>query len=109
MHNAAPSRSDNGGASFLGEVVAAVREMVDAKRWVLESVPRVHERHLQALAVGQGSDLPPVAAPAAAPVAVPEGAPPALVGALVLEAFPPRGVVHLLERQHTQVGGRAGG
>lgn len=89
-------------------MVAAVKEMLASKRWVLDSVPRLHERHLQALALGQGSDLPPVQAPAAAPVAVPQGAPPALVGALVLEAFPPRGVVHLLEKQHTQVGGRAG-
>lgn len=26
------------------------------------------------------------------------------VGALVLEAFPPRGIIHFLEKQHTQVG-----
>lgn len=99
-----PRRSDNGGASFLGEVVTAVKEMVETKQWALDSIPRVHEPFLQTLATGQGSDLPSVAALPVAPVAVPEGAPASLVGALVLEAFPPRGVIHFLEKQHTQVG-----
>lgn len=29
----------------------------------------------------------------------------AQLGALILEAFPPRGIIHLLEKQHTQVSG----
>ncbi|KAL4428043.1 hypothetical protein ABPG75_002132 [Micractinium tetrahymenae] len=98
----AVAESDNGGASFLGEVVAAVKEMVEGSRWQLESVPRLHPAHEVALAEGQGSDLPPVQPPAAAPVQLPEGASPALAGALVLEAFPPRGIIHFLEKQHTQ-------
>ncbi|PSC75984.1 nuclear cap-binding subunit 1 [Micractinium conductrix] len=95
------AESDNGGASFLGEVVAAVKEMVDSGSWQLESVPRLHAAHEVVLAAGQGSDLPRVEAPAAPPVALPEGAGPELVGALVLEAYPPRGIIRLLEKQHT--------
>lgn len=72
-------RSDNGGASFLGQVVAAVKEMVEGGRWQLESVPRLHPAHEVALAEGQGSDLPAVQPPAAAPVQLPEGASPAVV------------------------------
>ncbi len=67
-------RSDSGGASFLGEVVEAVREMVVAQQWQLESVPRLHVSHEVALAEAQGSDLPAVAVPVQAPVQVPEGA-----------------------------------
>ncbi len=75
-------RSDNGGASFLGEVVAAVKEMVEAGRWQLESVPRLHPAHEVALAEGQGSDLPAVQPPTAAPVELPEDANPAMVRGL---------------------------
>lgn len=95
------AESDNGGASFLAEVVSAVKAMAAAAAWQLESVPRLHLAHEAALAEAQGSDLPPLEAPAAAPVAIPEGASDALVGALVLEAFPPRGIIRLLEAQHT--------
>jgi hypothetical protein len=74
-------RSDNGGASFLGEVMAATNEAAAAQAWQLESVPRLHPQHEVALAEAKGSDLPPVAAPQQAPVAIPEGAAPALVSA----------------------------
>jgi nuclear cap-binding protein subunit 1 len=96
------AESDNGGASFLGQVFSAVKEMADSQAWVLVSVPRLHEPHLQLLAEAQGSDLPPLTLPAGVPVIFPEGASPALVGALVLEAFPPRGIVHLIEKEKTQ-------
>lgn len=72
-------RSDNGGASFLGEVFAAVKEMADSQQWVVEAVPRLHEPHLQLLAEAQGCDLPPMAVPPGVPVPIPEGASPALV------------------------------
>lgn len=76
----APSgRSDNGGASFLGQVFAAVKGMAESQGWVLISVPRLHEPHLQLLAEAQGCDLPPLALPAGVPVIFPEGASPALV------------------------------
>ena len=85
-----------------------MKEMVDSGSWQLESVPRLHAAHEVVLAAGQGSDLPRVEAPAAPPVALPEGAGPELVGALVLEAYPPRGIIRLLEKQHTLVRGRGG-
>ncbi|GAB4821122.1 hypothetical protein N2152v2_008168 [Parachlorella kessleri] len=98
------AESDNGGASFLGEVVEAVKEMIDSNRWELEAIPRVHLPHEAQLGTALLHDVPAGAleAPAQAPVAIPEGAPSALVGALVLEALPPRGVLRLLDPQHTQ-------
>ena len=77
-------RSDNGAASFLGEVVAAVRAMVEASQWQLESVPRVHLAQEVALAEAQGSELPAVQAPQQAPVQLPERATPASVSATFL-------------------------
>ena len=84
-------RSDNGAASFLGEAVAAVRAMVDASQWQLESVPRVHLAQEVALAEAQGSDLPALQAPQQAPVQLPEGATPALVSAGFLLCYAPLG------------------
>ncbi len=76
---AALRRSDNGGASFLGQVFAAVKGMADSQQWVLISVPRLHEPHLQLLAEAQGCDLPALVLPAGVPVVFPEGASQALV------------------------------
>lgn len=55
--------------------------MAESQGWVLISVPRLHEPHLQLLAEAQGCDLPPLALPAGVPVIFPEGASPALVRA----------------------------
>jgi nuclear cap-binding protein subunit 1 len=98
--------SDSGAASFLPGAVAAVAEMAANARWRLEAVPRVHLPLEATLATAERAHA--VAAPhvpAAPPVALPRGAGPALAGALVLRAFPPRGVLALLEPQHTH-GGR---
>eukprot|EP00887_Chlorella_sp_A99_P001913 scaffold18.g1913.t1 len=99
------AESDSGAASFLGEVLTAVKQMKELEHWQLVTVPRVHLPYEAALAAGATHALPalaPAPPPAGAPlVPAPEGAGPALVGALVLSAYPPRGVVRLLEARHT--------
>lgn len=94
--------SDNGAASFLSDVVAAVKEMRDSATWELQGVPMVHMGMEVWLAgASQSHILEPLMVPASPPVPVPTGASNALIGALVLQAFPPRGILRLLEDQHT--------
>lgn len=81
--------------------MAAVTQMAELQHWQSLSIPWVHTEYEAALATGQPHDLPEMPIPTAVPVTVPEGASPALQRALVLAAFPPRGMIHYLDPQHT--------
>lgn len=102
-----PHRSDNGGASFLGQVFEAVKGMADSQQWVLVTVPRLHEPHLQLLAEAQGCDLPQLALPSAVPVIFPEGASSALVRKGSFAQPSTANGVHPASRSHAP--GRGGG
>lgn len=96
------AESDNGGASFLPEAVAAMKGMIEGEAWQLQGIPRVHMGLEVTLANAPQSHA--VAAPEvpnSPPVAIPEGASDTYAGALVLQAFPPRGIVRFLEATHT--------
>lgn len=96
------AESDNGGASFLGEVVVSIKRMVASGDWTLLSIPRVHlplEATLATATEVHEISVPEV--PSSPPVAIPEGASDVLVAALVLNAYPPRGIIKFLEPQHT--------
>lgn len=96
------AESDNGGASFITELVGAIKTMIDTKSWHLEGIPRVHvdlEATLATAAQTHGITTPTVAA--TPPVEIPESASDTLAGSLVLKAFPPRGILRLLEDKHT--------
>lgn len=96
------AESDNGGASFISELVTAVKTMIDSESWHLEGIPRVHIDVEATLATAPQTHTitTPVVA-ATAPVKIPQGASDTLAGALVLQAFPPRGILRLLEDKHT--------
>lgn len=74
-HLSSSCRSDNGGASFLPEVVSAIKQMVEERYWQLEGIPRVHIPLEPTLAEGQPHALPGVAIGTEVPVATPDGAP----------------------------------
>ncbi len=96
------AESDNGGASFITEVVTAIKTMVSTDTWHLEGIPRVHEDVEATLATAPQTHV--IATPTVAatpPVDIPSGASDTLAGALVLQAFPPRGMLRLLEDKHT--------
>jgi nuclear cap-binding protein subunit 1 len=100
--NDAVAESDNGGASFITEVVTAVKTMIEGESWHLEGIPRVHTDLEATLATAPQTHVianPTVAA--TPPVGIPQGASDTLTGALVLQAFPPRGILRLLEDKHT--------
>jgi nuclear cap-binding protein subunit 1 len=94
--------SDNGGASFITEVVTAIKTMIESEAWHLEGIPRVHIDVEATLATAPQTHLitTPTVSPTP-PVDIPENVSDTLAGALVLQAFPPRGIIRLLESKHT--------
>jgi nuclear cap-binding protein subunit 1 len=96
------AESDNGGASFLAQVVAAVAQMAGDARWQLDGVPRVHLGVEATLATAERSHhLAAPAVPRAPALPLPAGAPPALAAALLQQAFPARGIIRFIDAQHT--------
>jgi nuclear cap-binding protein subunit 1 len=96
------AESDNGGASFITELVTAIKTMIDTELWHLQGIPRVHidvEATLATAPQTHAITTPTVAA--TPPVEIPQGASDTLAGALVLKGFPPRGILRLLENKHT--------
>ena len=96
------AESDNGGASFLTEVMEAVKAMIENETWELPGIARVHmglEVTLANAPQTHSVSLPNI--PTSPPVTIPEGASDTLAGALVLQAFPPRGIIRFLEPKHT--------
>ena len=74
------SRSDSGGASFLGDVWTAMQEWRESAAWRPVSVPALDLQHYEAtLAVGGPAELRPPALPDRPPL-VPDDASPAEVG-----------------------------
>jgi len=96
-------RNDSAAASFLPEVLEAIKEIVSSGNWILQSVPRVHVAFEATLATANENHalLDPVV-PVSVPVEFPEGGSNSLLAALVLDAYPPRGIIHFLDPQHTQ-------
>lgn len=109
--------SDCAAATFLPLLYQAVADMAATNTWELEGIPRVHIIMEVKLAEG---DLKPMTAstdtnnsapfppaPPTSPPVIGLSAPnisPEIAGSLVWKAFPPRGILRLLDPQHTIAG-----
>lgn len=95
--------SDGGAASFLSEYVSAFKQMIELEQWELVSIPRVHMDYEITLAGAQQThtiQLPAI--PTNPPITtVFDNASDTVQEALVLQAFPPRGILRFLDDQHT--------
>ncbi|KAI8470277.1 MAG: armadillo-type protein [Monoraphidium minutum] len=108
----AAAGADSGGASFLGELWAALAACRDDAGWRVEGVPReltaAFQEQLARGAAGEGGapplELPRLAAPAP-PAPVPPGGPAGGAAAAALRAaYPPRGGLVLLPRDKVELG-----
>lgn len=99
------AESDNGGSSFLQEVYSAVSQYVSEGVFEYESIPRLHTQMEVALAEGAPCalkiDPTERQVPTVPPVEFPLDAPKQVTAALLLQAFPPRGIIKLIDPQHT--------
>jgi len=112
--------SDSAAASFLPLLYQALADMTVTNTWELAGIPRVHIIMEVKLAEGDfkpmtsstdnNSDSNSVLFPPTPPTSPPViglSAPnisPEIAGSLVWEAFPPRGILRLLDPQHTIAG-----
>lgn len=74
----------------------------DGRGWSLLSIPRVHvnwEKHITETT--ELHPCPEIIIPQSPPVSVPSDASLAVRTAMILEAFPPRGIIRFLEEKHT--------
>jgi nuclear cap-binding protein subunit 1 len=95
--------SDAGAASFLSEYILAFKQMLELEQWELCSIPRLHMDYEVTLAGAQQThsiELPTI--PTNPPISMlSDDASDAVQEALVLQAFPPRGILRFLDDQHT--------
>jgi hypothetical protein len=108
----AASAADSGGASFLGELWAAVRACQQEHDWAVASIPHgLATAFQQQLARGDDEEPPPPlklprlqvpSAPPLPPGAVPAGAAAPALAAAVRAHYPPRGGLVLLPREKVE-------